>query len=209
MELNSAFSFFRKCFRSQLGKPHPPSWFMWQHGTRDFVDRRWYSSLGPAGQSICSKGRRSLDRAGAPWHLRYLGQPEMGDKNRHALVRNCVTLQHLRTSLTSSWKWAFMDHEFVARDTCSWKGIMKAVVYKIFRILVPGNTDNTEALSLSYLVELRRCCTSWAGHGLWWHEELCRAAETSGSPRENRPQGSCVKTICPQGLPQLLQEKML
>ena len=47
-----------------------------------------------------------------------------------------------------------MDHEFVARGHLFRKGIMKIVVYKIFRILVPGNTDNTEALSLSYLVEL-------------------------------------------------------
>ncbi|CAO2589338.1 Mediator of RNA polymerase II transcription subunit 18 [Lemmus lemmus] len=94
------------------------------------------------------RARRSMDRVGAPWHLRYLGQPEMGDKNRHALVRNCVdiaTSENLTDFLTEM---GFrMDHEFVAKGHLFRKGIMKIVVYKIFR-------NSTEALSLSYLVEL-------------------------------------------------------
>ena len=58
-------------------------------------------------------------------------------------------------------------------------------------------TQKSQGHSLT-LVHSWPCCTSWAGHGLWWHEELCGAAETSGSPRENRPQKAHVtKTICP------------
>ncbi|KAL0604998.1 Mediator of RNA polymerase II transcription subunit 18 [Plecturocebus cupreus] len=101
------------------------------------------------------RARRSMDRAGAPWHLRYLGQPEMGDKNRHALVRNCVDIATSENLTDFLMEMGFrMDHEFVAKGHLFRKGIMKIMVYKIFRILVPGNTDSTEALSLSYLVEL-------------------------------------------------------
>ncbi|KAM3830230.1 mediator of RNA polymerase II transcription subunit 18 isoform 1-T1 [Vipera latastei] len=99
--------------------------------------------------------RRSMDKPGAPWHLRYLGQPEMGDKNRHALVRNCVDIATSDNLTDFLVEMGFrMDHEFVAKGHVFRKGIMKIVVYKIFRILIPGNTDNIEPLSLSYLVEL-------------------------------------------------------
>lgn len=101
------------------------------------------------------RARRSMDRAGAPWHLRYLGQPEVGDKNRHALVRNCVDIATSENLTDFLMEMGFrMDHEFVAKGHLFRKGIMKIMVYKIFRILVPGSTDSTEALSLSYLVEL-------------------------------------------------------
>lgn len=101
------------------------------------------------------RARRSMDRAGTPWHLRYLGQPEMGDKNRHALVRNCVDIATSENLTDFLMEMGFrMDHEFVAKGHLFRKGIMKIVVYKVFRILVPGNPDSTEALSLSYLVEL-------------------------------------------------------
>lgn len=93
-----------------------------------------------------------------------------------------------------------MDHEFVARDTCLERH-HEDRVYKIFRILVPGNTDNTEALSLSYLVELS--VVAPAGQDMVSDDmrNFAGAAETSGSPRENRPQKAHVtKTICPLGL---------
>ncbi|XP_061453518.1 mediator of RNA polymerase II transcription subunit 18 [Rhineura floridana] len=99
--------------------------------------------------------RRSMDKPGTPWHLRYLGQPEMGDKNRHALVRNCVDIATSENLTDFLVEMGFrMDHEFVAKGHVFRKGVMKIVVYKVFRILIPGNTDNIEPLSLSFLVEL-------------------------------------------------------
>uniref|UniRef100_A0A803YS98 Mediator of RNA polymerase II transcription subunit 18 n=1 Tax=Meleagris gallopavo TaxID=9103 RepID=A0A803YS98_MELGA len=101
------------------------------------------------------RARRSMDKSGMPWHLRYLGQPEIGDKNRHALVRNCVDIATSDNLTDFLVEMGFrMDHEFVAKGHVFRKGIMKIVVYKIFRILMPGNTDSIEPLSLSYLVEL-------------------------------------------------------
>lgn len=101
------------------------------------------------------RARRSMDKGGMPWHLRYLGQPEIGDKNRHALVRNCVDIATSDNLTDFLVEMGFrMDHEFVAKGHVFRKGIMKIVVYKIFRILMPGNTESIEPLSLSYLVEL-------------------------------------------------------
>uniref|UniRef100_A0A8C3EJQ6 Mediator of RNA polymerase II transcription subunit 18 n=4 Tax=Corvoidea TaxID=192204 RepID=A0A8C3EJQ6_CORMO len=101
------------------------------------------------------RARRSMDKNGMPWHLRYLGQPEIGDKNRHALVRNCVDIATSDNLTDFLVEMGFrMDHEFVAKGHVFRKGIMKIVVYKIFRILMPGNTESIEPLSLSYLVEL-------------------------------------------------------
>ncbi|NXY23120.1 MED18 polymerase, partial [Atrichornis clamosus] len=101
------------------------------------------------------RARRSMDKSGMPWHLRYLGQPEIGDKNRHALVRNCVDISTSDNLTDFLVEMGFrMDHEFVAKGHVFRKGIMKIVVYKIFRILMPGNTESIEPLSLSYLVEL-------------------------------------------------------
>lgn len=79
----------------------------------------------------------------------------VGDKNRHALVRNCVDIATSDNLTDFLVEMGFrMDHEFVAKGHVFRKGIMKIVVYKIFRILMPGNTDSIEPLSLSYLVEL-------------------------------------------------------
>ncbi|XP_023799484.1 mediator of RNA polymerase II transcription subunit 18 [Cyanistes caeruleus] len=101
------------------------------------------------------RARRSMDKSGMPWHLRYLGQPEIGDKNRQALVRNCVDIATSDNLTDFLLEMGFrMDHEFVAKGHVFRKGIMKIMVYKIFRILMPGNTESIEPLSLSYLVEL-------------------------------------------------------
>ncbi|XP_048469233.1 mediator of RNA polymerase II transcription subunit 18 [Rhincodon typus] len=107
------------------------------------------------GSPFILRARRSVDKPGMPWHLRYLGQPEIGDKNRSALVRNCVDIATSDGLTEFLIEMGFrMDHEFVVKGHVFRKGIMKIVVSKIFRILLPGNIDNVEPLSLSYLVEL-------------------------------------------------------
>ncbi|XP_061919943.1 mediator of RNA polymerase II transcription subunit 18 [Entelurus aequoreus] len=114
-----------------------------------------YLLKGQQGNPFILRARRSLAHPTAPWHLRYLGQPEVGDKSRHALVRNCVDVAASHSLPEFLNEMGFrMDHEFVANGHMFRKGAMKVVVSKLSRILVPGNTDNTERLSLSYLVEL-------------------------------------------------------
>ncbi|KAG1926720.1 mediator of RNA polymerase II transcription subunit 18 [Pimephales promelas] len=114
-----------------------------------------YLLKGQQGNPFLLRARRSLLHPAAPWHLRYLGQPEVGDKSRLALVRNCVDVSasHGLPEVLNEMGFR-MDHEFVAKGQLFRKGAMKVVVSKLSRVLVPGNTDNTEPLSLSYLVEL-------------------------------------------------------
>ncbi|XP_069479038.1 mediator of RNA polymerase II transcription subunit 18 isoform X1 [Ambystoma mexicanum] len=110
---------------------------------------------GQQGSPFILRARRSMDKPSLPWHLRYLGQPEMGDKSRHALVRNCVDIATSDNLMEFLLEMGFrLDHEFVAQGHIFKRGSMKIVVYKIFRLLAPGSTDSIEALSLSYLVEL-------------------------------------------------------
>ena len=114
-----------------------------------------YLLKGQQGNPFILRARRSLAHPTAPWHLRYLGQPEVGDKSRHALVRNCVDVAASHSLPDFLNEMGFrMDHEFVAKGHIFRKGALKVVVSKLSRVLVPGNTDNTEPLSLSYLVEL-------------------------------------------------------
>ncbi|KAL0173051.1 hypothetical protein M9458_033362, partial [Cirrhinus mrigala] len=114
-----------------------------------------YLLKGQQGNPFMLRARRSLLHPTAPWHLRYLGQPEVGDKSRHALVRNCVDVAASHSLPEFLNEMGFrMDHEFVAKGQVFRKGAMKVVVSKLLRVLASGNTENTEPLSLSYLVEL-------------------------------------------------------
>lgn len=107
------------------------------------------------GNPFMLRARRSLLQPTSPWHLRYLGQPEVGDKSRHALVRNSVDVSTSHSLPDFLNEMGFrMDHEFAAKGQVFRKGQMKIVVSKLSRVLVPGNLENTEPLSLSYLVEL-------------------------------------------------------
>ncbi|KAI7806497.1 mediator of RNA polymerase II transcription subunit 18 [Triplophysa rosa] len=114
-----------------------------------------YLLRGQQGNPFILRARRSLLKPTSPWHLRYLGQPEVGDKSRHALVRNCVDVAASHSLPDFLNEMGFrMDHEFAAKGHLFRKGQMKIVVSKLSRVHVPGNLENTEPLSLSYLVEL-------------------------------------------------------
>ncbi|KAL7887281.1 hypothetical protein AOLI_G00050020 [Acnodon oligacanthus] len=75
-----------------------------------------YLLKGQQGNPFILRARRSLAHPTAPWHLRYLGQPEVGDKSRHALVRNCVDVAASHSLPDFLNEMGFrMDHEFVAK----------------------------------------------------------------------------------------------
>ncbi|CAG2184266.1 unnamed protein product, partial [Oppiella nova] len=44
----------------------------------------------PNGSNTSLRVRKSMDVLQNPYHLRYLGQQELGDKNRATIVRNCI-----------------------------------------------------------------------------------------------------------------------
>lgn len=125
-------------------------------GPEKFHDHEMvYSIRGTGGMAIVFRVRHALDYPEAPWHLRYVGQPDQGDKNRPTLVRNCIEVGTSENLVQFINEMGFrLDHEFVVKGYLFRKGRMKVIVSKVFKMLVPGNTDNVEPLSLSYLVEL-------------------------------------------------------
>ncbi|XP_070567456.1 mediator of RNA polymerase II transcription subunit 18-like [Ptychodera flava] len=104
---------------------------------------------------VSLRARHALDHPNMPWQLRYLGQAEMGDKNRSTLVRSCIdcgTSDNLSSFLVEM---GFrLDHEFVVKGYLFRKGRMKVTVSKLFRVLSPGNTEDIDPISMSHLVEL-------------------------------------------------------
>ncbi|KAK7887275.1 hypothetical protein WMY93_026896 [Mugilogobius chulae] len=111
------------------------------------LDSLLHRLRGQQGNPFILRARRSLSHPTAPWHLRYLGQPEVGDKSRHALVRNCVDVATSHSLPEFLNEMGFrMDHEFVANGHIFRKGAMKVVVTKLSRILVPG-TRRTPSVS--------------------------------------------------------------
>lgn len=99
--------------------------------------------------------RRALDNPDLPWHVRYVGQADLGDKSRHTLVRNWIEAGCSSNITQFLTEMGFrLDHEFVLRGYLFRKGRMKVIVSKIFKVVEPGNTENIEPLSMSYLVEL-------------------------------------------------------
>lgn len=115
------------------------------------------SSTTQQSQYVLFRVRHALDHPDAPDHIRYLGQAEMGDRTRPTLVRACLDVacsNNVREFLTEM---GFrMDHDYVAKGMFFHKGRMKVLVYKIYRLIQPGSTDqkNLEQLGNSHLVEL-------------------------------------------------------
>ncbi|XP_052798345.1 mediator of RNA polymerase II transcription subunit 18-like [Mya arenaria] len=92
------------------------------------------------------------------WHLRYVGQTEMGigDKSRHTLVRTCLDIGVSDTVVKFLNEMGFRaDFEFVARGIFFHKGRMKVTVSKLFKLSQPGDPQaGLEPVSGSHLVEL-------------------------------------------------------
>lgn len=99
--------------------------------------------------------RRALDYQDMPWQLRYIGQPELGDKSQPTVVRSSLDIA------TSSTVVEFLnelgcrlDFEYIIRGYMFRKGRMKVTVSKIFKMNQGKIPDSMEAISQSYLVEL-------------------------------------------------------
>lgn len=121
-----------------------------------------YSIRSPTNQVTSLRVRRCLeqDKKEMPWHLRYLGQPELGDKNRATLVRSCVDVAVSGNVASFLQEMGFkLDFEYLAKGFMFKKGRMKVTVAKISRLPdnVPSNAlppPEPFLISHSYLVEL-------------------------------------------------------
>ncbi|RWS30018.1 mediator of RNA polymerase II transcription subunit 18-like protein [Leptotrombidium deliense] len=121
-----------------------------------FFDHEYvYSIRQPNGQPMTLRVRQSREKKDYPWHLRYLGQPEIGDKNRATLVRSCIDVACSSNICIFLNEMGFkMDYEYICKGFMFKKGRMKVTVSKIFRLRHPGNVDDLEHVSQSYLVEV-------------------------------------------------------
>jgi len=129
-----------------------------QSGMQCFSDHEIVFQIrGPSAsvQPLSLRVRRSLERPDFPWHVKYVGQPEFGDKSKHTLVRSCIDVGTSDNVVQFLQEMGFkMDHEFIAKGYLFRKGRMKVIVSKIFRLLQPGNAECVEAISGSHMVEL-------------------------------------------------------
>lgn len=114
-----------------------------------------YTIRSASGSSTSLRVRKSLDHNSNPYHLRYLGQQELGDKSRATIVRNCIDCSTSNNCVQFLIDMGFkLDYEFVLKGYMFRKGRMKVIVAKLFRVQSNANTDSLEPLSQSYLVEL-------------------------------------------------------
>ncbi|XP_071954944.1 mediator of RNA polymerase II transcription subunit 18-like isoform X2 [Antedon mediterranea] len=119
-------------------------------------NQEYYLQGSNASNVMTLRARHALDQPpDSPWQLRYLGQPEMGDKSRGAAMRSYLdtcTGPNLPDFLTEiGFK---MDYEVVCKGYMFRKGKMKITITKVFKIVNPGSFDKLEAVSNSHLVEL-------------------------------------------------------
>lgn len=102
--------------------------------------------------------RKALD-VEAPYQLRYIGNPEIGDRTRPTLVRSSIdiactsTIVEFLTELGCRVEFEYTNRGYMFR-----KGRMKIMVSKIFKTSgIPmkiGEPFTEQPISQSYLVEL-------------------------------------------------------
>ncbi|XP_022662266.1 mediator of RNA polymerase II transcription subunit 18-like isoform X1 [Varroa jacobsoni] len=107
------------------------------------------------GTPFSLRARNALDNPQMPWQLRYVGQPEVGDKNRFTMCRSVVEVGTSSNLVTWLNELGFrLDFEYVVKGHMFQKGRMKVLVQKVFRVCQSGNPESLEPVSQSYLIEL-------------------------------------------------------
>lgn len=95
---------------------------------------------------------RKAQDVDAPYQLRYIGQPEVGDRTRPTLVRSSIDVACTASILDFLTELGCrVDFEYTNRGYMFRKGRMKVTVSKIFKV---GGIPLNEPISQSYLVEL-------------------------------------------------------
>ncbi|CAD6227616.1 GSCOCG00001295001-RA-CDS [Cotesia congregata] len=126
-------------------------------GTESFHDHEACFSIrsGPTDPPVSLRVRRAIDYPDMPFQLRYIGQPELGDKSRAAVVRSSIDVGTSNTVIEFLTEMGCrLDFEYIIRGYMFRKGRMKITVSKIFKMPQGKVMDSMEAISSSYLVEL-------------------------------------------------------
>jgi len=105
--------------------------------------------------SVVLSVRRALDHAENPWHIRYVGPVEVGDRNRPTLMRSCIDVGVSENIRQFLGEMGFaLDYEYVSRGYIFRKGRLKVTVSKLNKVLNSSNPEHFEPMSSSCLVEL-------------------------------------------------------
>ncbi|XP_050536048.1 mediator of RNA polymerase II transcription subunit 18 isoform X1 [Daktulosphaira vitifoliae] len=127
-------------------------------GPETFHDHEMCFSIRSATpQPLTLRVRRAIDYLDMPYQLRYIGQPELGDKSRPTILRNSIDIATTPTIVDFLTEMGFrMDFEYILRGYMFRKGRMKITVSKIFKMMVVGKPapESVDPISQSYLVEL-------------------------------------------------------
>ncbi|EZA53987.1 hypothetical protein DMN91_000306 [Ooceraea biroi] len=127
-------------------------------GPETFNDHEMCFSIrrgSPQEQPLLLRVRRAMDYQDMPWQLRYIGQPELGDKSRPTIVRSSIDIATSNTVVEFLTELGCkLDFEYIARGYMFRKGRMKVTVSKIFKMNQSKMPESVEAISQSYLVEL-------------------------------------------------------
>lgn len=123
----------------------------------------WNGTISLLQNPLLLRVRKACD-VDAPYQLRYVGQPELGDRTRPTLVRSSLDIACTSTIIEFLTELGCrVDYEYINRGYMFRKGRMKITVSKIFKVngmpMKPGEMFN-EPISQSYLVELSVLATS-------------------------------------------------
>lgn len=111
--------------------------------------------------TVSMRVRKQLNYPNQPWTLCYLGNPEIGDRNRLTTVRTCVEVNCTQNVCNFLQDLGFsIDYELVSQGWLFKKGRLKTIVAKICRMLNSSNTDQLSPISKSHLVEVSTISSS-------------------------------------------------
>lgn len=114
---------------------------------------------------ISVRVKRQLNQPEQPWLLCYLGNPEVGDKNRLATIRTCVEVNCGQNVCAFLQELGFTKgFEFVSQGWLFRKNRLRATVSKVFRMPNPLNPDQLIPLTKSHLIEVSMISSSSSGN---------------------------------------------
>lgn len=111
--------------------------------------------------TVSMRVRKSLSSPEKPYTLCYIGNPELGDRNRPTTVRTFVEVNCTQNVCAFLQELGFtVDFEYVSQGWLFKKNRLKATVAKICKMINPPNTDQLAPISKSHLVEVSTVSSS-------------------------------------------------
>jgi len=106
-------------------------------------------------QPLTLRVRRAVDDTVSPWHLRYVGQAELGDKNRPTMVRNVLDIG-VGSDIVEFLKelGCRREFDFITKGFIFRKGRLKIIVGKLYRYESGKAPHELEPVTQSHYVEM-------------------------------------------------------